>query len=96
MDRGKLTFLYGFLGLCTHQHESWPMHLSGEAVACRTCLECGRRRPYSLLEPSVSRSPRTPVRVFGRRSSDLLEKAGLAAHQVPAPRREIGWLAVES
>lgn len=95
MERRKLTFLYGFLGLCTHKHETWPMRLSGEAVACRTCLGCGRRRPYLLLEPSGSSSSR-PVRVFGRRSSDLPDQPSLAAHQVPAPRRQMGWLAVES
>jgi hypothetical protein len=26
------------------------MRLPGEAVAHRTCLDCGRRRPYTLLE----------------------------------------------
>jgi hypothetical protein len=26
------------------------MRLPGEAVAHRSCLDCGRRRPYTLLE----------------------------------------------
>lgn len=39
-----------FLARCRHERETWPMRLPGEAVAHRTCLECGRRRPYDLLE----------------------------------------------
>ena len=39
------------LAPCGHKSQSWPMRLSGEAGAHRTCLECGQRRRYSLLDP---------------------------------------------
>lgn len=36
---------------CPHERESWPIRLPGEALAHRSCLDCGRRRPYTLLDP---------------------------------------------
>lgn len=43
-------FLARLLVCCGHERETWPMRLSGEAVAHRTCLDCGRRRPCYLFE----------------------------------------------
>jgi len=46
MLESVLNFLFG----CIHERESWPVRLRGEAVAHRSCLSCGNRRPYTLLE----------------------------------------------
>ncbi len=36
---------------CSHKSQSWPMRLSGETGAHRSCLKCGQRRRYNLLDP---------------------------------------------
>jgi len=36
------------------------MRLPGEAVAHRSCLDCGRRRPYTLLEAGERRDLTVP------------------------------------
>ena len=36
--------------LCRHKNQTWPMRLPEEDGPHRTCLECGRRRRYNLLD----------------------------------------------
>lgn len=52
-----LNFILSSLVPCGHKSQSWPMRLSGETGAYRTCLECGRRRRYSLLDPENGATP---------------------------------------
>jgi hypothetical protein len=52
-----LDFILLSLTPCSHQSQSWPMRLSGETGAHRTCLECGQRRRYSLLDPENRAAP---------------------------------------
>lgn len=42
---------------CRHKNQSWPMRLPGEEGSHRTCLECGRRRPYNLLDTARGALP---------------------------------------
>jgi hypothetical protein len=46
-----LNFILSSLVPCSHKSQSWPMQLSGERGAYRSCLECGQRRRYNLLDP---------------------------------------------
>jgi len=46
-----MNFILLSLDPCSHKSQSWPMRLSGERGAHRTCLECGQRRRYNLLDP---------------------------------------------
>jgi hypothetical protein len=46
-----LNFILLSLVPCSHKSQSWPMRLSDETGAHRTCLECGKRLRYSLLDP---------------------------------------------
>ena len=52
-----LNFILLFLPPCSHKSQSWPMRLSGERGAHRSCLECGQRRRYSLLDPENGAVP---------------------------------------
>ena len=42
---------------CRHKNESWPMRLPDEESPHRTCLECGRRRRYNLLDTAQGALP---------------------------------------
>jgi len=35
---------------CRHKNQTWPMRLPEEDGPHRTCLECGRRQRYNLLD----------------------------------------------
>lgn len=50
-NNALLNIILSTLAPCSHKSQSWPIRLSGEAGAHRTCLECGQRRRYSLLDP---------------------------------------------
>jgi len=64
---------------CRHKNQSWPMRLPGEEGPHRTCLECGRRRRYNLLDP-----PRGALPV---RDDDAVRPAAEAVGEdVPAPQ----------
>ena len=56
-------FLSCLVALCGHERESWPMRLPGETAAHRTCLACGRRRPYTLLEPGQTQQSSSKFQV---------------------------------
>ena len=60
MRDAALHFLLQLVASCGHQRESWPMRLPGEVVAHRSCLDCGRRRPYTLLEAGEPRDLTAP------------------------------------
>ena len=66
MSGAALNLILRFLAPCGHDNESWPMRLPGEAMAHRTCLECGRRRPYHLLEPENRTRPEAPSAALHR------------------------------
>ena len=53
MRAAAFNFILRLLASCGHERETWPMRLPGETVAHRTCLGCGQRRPYRLLEPGT-------------------------------------------
>lgn len=53
---------------CAHQREGWPMRLPGDSQAHRTCLDCGRRRPYPLFEPAANVF--APAAKLARRATD--------------------------
>jgi len=46
---------------CRHKNQSWPMRLPDEDGPHRTCLECGRRRRYNLLDPVRGALPERSV-----------------------------------
>lgn len=62
VKNAALRFLLALVAGCGHEHESWPMRLPGEAMAHRTCLECGHRRPYSLLDAKNRLLAEAPLR----------------------------------
>ena len=53
-----LNFILLSLAPCSHQSQSRPMRLPGERGAHRTCLECGQRQRYSLLDPENDAAPK--------------------------------------
>ena len=46
---------------CGHKNQTWPMRLPEEDGPHRTCLECGRRRRYNLLDSAHGAVPNTAV-----------------------------------
>ena len=44
---------------CSHKNQTWPMRLPDEDGPHRTCLECGRRQRYKLLDPAHGTVPKT-------------------------------------
>ena len=46
---------------CRHNNQSWPMRLPDEDGPHRTCLECGRRRRYHLLDSAHGTVQNTAV-----------------------------------
>lgn len=52
MSNKLVDFILRSVDPCRHQNESWPMRLPDEEWPHRTCLECGRRRRYKLLDPA--------------------------------------------
>ena len=46
---------------CRHNNQSWPMRLPDEDGPHRTCLECGRRQRYNLLDSAHGTVPNTAV-----------------------------------
>ncbi len=77
MRAAALNFILSFLAPCGHERESWPMRLPGEAVAHRTCLECGRRRPYRLFEPENRTVREWPCPALGNTKADAKLKQGI-------------------
>ncbi len=72
MTNGALQHLLQILVGCSHEHETWPMRLPGEGFAHRTCLDCGRRRPYTLLEAQAQLpAERSESGINYRRTSPL-------------------------
>lgn len=56
-----LDFILRSLVPCGHKRQSWPMRLPGEDGPHRTCLECGWRRRYNLLDPAHGVLPERSV-----------------------------------
>ena len=81
MSAKALNFILRCLACCGHERESWPMRLPGEAMAHRTCLECGRRRPYPLLEPENRTGLEAPARVIHHLPLRLLGPARLTRNR---------------
>ena len=46
---------------CGHKNQTWPMRLPDEDGPHRSCLECGRRQRYNLLDPAHGTVPKTAV-----------------------------------
>ena len=61
MGNKLLDLMLRFVVPCSHKNQTWPMHLPGEDGAHRTCLECGRRKRYNLLDPAHGTVPNTAV-----------------------------------
>jgi len=61
MSNKLLDLILQFMVPCRHKNESWPMRLPGEDGAHRTCLECGRRQRYNLLDPAHGTVPNTAL-----------------------------------
>lgn len=50
MTRIVVRALLRLFGVCSHERETWPIRLADQTNAHRTCLDCGRTRPYALLD----------------------------------------------
>ena len=83
MNNALVRFILLALVPCSHKRQSWPMRLPGENGAHRTCLECGRRRPYSLLDANN-------VAVPGTSGNNHPTAAGARVLRHPQPVRLVG------
>ena len=61
MSNKLLDFILRSVVPCRHKNQTWPMRLPDEEGPHRTCLECGRRQRYNLLDPAHGTVPKTAV-----------------------------------
>ena len=61
MSNKLLDFILWSVIPCSHKNQTWPMRLPDEEGPHRTCLECGRRQRYNLLDPAHGIVPNTAV-----------------------------------
>ena len=61
MSNKLLDLFLRLVAPCRHKNQTWPMRLPGEDGSHRTCLECGRRQRYNLLDPAHGIVPNNDV-----------------------------------
>lgn len=87
MRAAALNLILRFLAPCGHARETWPMRLPGEAGAHRTCLACGRRRPYRLFEPENRTLREAPSPAISYWPLRVLGPTKLAPNQGKGPEK---------